>query len=610
MEPAESQQLLVSRLGSLTAQLTSQREPDAKTETELVSLLDDIATVLKDESHRANLGATKLPDTICALLNLLSTSSNIVNPDAALKEVGRVSANLVVQNDPNRNIMCALGYIDTVLSPATLGRGPRPCDHALVASLYNLVVEGNESCIAAMRLANNFRQLSISAEVYFLHILQPQPCTPEDANVCIWLWTVIQRSTSSNGIELASVLDEDTTSRLMAPIRQLASPLSSPNDFQQQETMLETLNLSCQIIEMVLSSSYSAGHQALLLPGQRLDVILDFIEHAEPSLHALVGGENGTGDGSEEDEELDPEQSMGDSKAYLAHGIVSVSSEMSDVADAAAFWARLGRWLASDIEKRKELVECALLGMGNSVKDDASAHRILSGDIVPFDCIMKMLRPETPATTQHALVGLLRNLSISVEGQKLLSTLDVGDKLVDMGVWDEKRDMLGSVQGGAIGIFKNLCKGQPATASHLIVCYKDQLLALLDRTNDQAIKFEGIRVFVNVARNLPKGLDLAGKQALQDQRIARLMVDMLSNAYEHPILQGEAILGLALLAVFGSAKAEVLKAMNETCPESPGKTGEQQLRNILLSGKDSLSEEIRQNGETLISLLSGQQKVE
>ncbi|TYJ54029.1 hypothetical protein B9479_005293 [Cryptococcus floricola] len=466
MEPAESQQSLVSRLGSLLAQLTSQREPDAKTETELVSLLDEIATVLKDESHRASLGTTKLPDTICALLNLLSTSSNIVNPDAALKEVGRVAANLVVQNDPNRNMMCALGYIDTVLSSATLGRGPRPCDHALVASLYNLVVEGN------------------------------------------------------------------------------------------------------------------------------------------------VGGENGTGDGSDEDEELNPEQSMGDSKAYLAHGIVSVSGEMSDVADATAFWARLGRWLASDVEKRKDLVECALLGMGNSVKDDASAHIILSGDIVPFDCIMKMLRPETPATTQHALVGLLRNLSISVEGQKLLSTLDVGDKLVDMGVWDERRDMLGSVQGGAIGIFKNLCKGQPATASHLIVCYKDQLLALLDRTNDQAIKFEGIRVFVNAARNLPKGLDLAGKQALQDQRIPRLMVYMLSNAYEHPILQGEAILGLALLAVFGSAKAEVSEAMNETSPESPGKTGEQHLRDILLSSKDSLSEEIRQNGETLVSLLLGQQKVE
>ncbi|WVQ77456.1 hypothetical protein IAR50_007142 [Cryptococcus sp. DSM 104548] len=547
----ESQCPLVYRLESLLEQLKTQQQPIPEIEAELLFVLDNLATVLKD-------GKTGLPDTICGLLRLLSSSNNIVEPDAALKQIGRVAANMVVQNDFNRNALCALGYVDAVLSPATLGRGPRSCDHALVAGLYNMVVEGN----------------------------------------------VLQRSIDNNALESASVLDQDTLSRLMTPIQCLVSPMWSIDDSHQQQVILETLSLSCRLIEKILSCSSSA-FQSLFLPKRRLDIILDFIEHANPPSQPLADRKSACADESDEDEELDPEQSMGESKAYLVFGVVSASSEVQNAPEAAAFWERLGRWTASDIEKRKDLVECALLGLGNSVKDDASALKILNGDIFPFDRITKLLRPQTPGTTQHALVGLLRNLSISAQGQKRLSTLGVADKLVDMGVWTSEKDMLGSVQGGTIGVFKNLCKSNPATASHLIAPHKDQLLDLIHRTDDQAIILEGTRVFVNAARNLPKGLDSAGVHALQDPRIAELMVDMLFAASEHPILQGEAVLGLALLAVFGKAKSEVSKSMNVTRPGDPGMTGEQLLREILRNGKDNMSEEIRQNGETLMSVLQG-----
>lgn len=85
--------------------------------------------------------------------------------------------------------------------------------------------------------------------------------------------------------------------------------------------------------------------------------------------------------------------------------------------------------------------------------------------------------------------------------------------------------------------------------------YKDDLISLCERTNDQAIKFEGTRVFVNAARNLPKAMNSQGVNALCDERIVKLLVDMLSNASQYPILENEAVLGLAFLSIFSPANA-------------------------------------------------------
>lgn len=84
---------------------------------------------------------------------------------------------------------------------------------------------------------------------------------------------------------------------------------------------------------------------------------------------------------------------------------------------------------------------------------DANAVKLLD-DLLPT--LDAMLLPESPIIVQHALVGLLRNLSIPSGNKTALSA--VTPKLVKMGVWDKERDMVGSVQGGAIGVVKNLCR--------------------------------------------------------------------------------------------------------------------------------------------------------
>lgn len=110
------------------------------------------------ESLRAPIGSLGLPDTLTGLLQQAIT----VDLEEVVKQVGRVAANLAVENgtlhtllkgvtqpvlrleDFNRELLAKAGFIDHVLSTSLLDRNSfHPSDQALIASLYNLVVQGN-----------------------------------------------------------------------------------------------------------------------------------------------------------------------------------------------------------------------------------------------------------------------------------------------------------------------------------------------------------------------------------------------------------------------------------------------------------------------------------
>ncbi len=69
-----------------------------------------------------------------------------------------------------------------------------------------------------------------------------------------------------------------------------------------------------------------------------------------------------------------------------------------------------------------------------------------------------LLDPSTPVIVQHALVGLLRNLAIPEPNKRKLGNAGCLPRLLAMGPWAAERDMLGSVQGGAVGIVKQLVR--------------------------------------------------------------------------------------------------------------------------------------------------------
>ena len=128
--------------------------------------------------------------------------------------------------------------------------------------------------------------------------------------------------------------------------------------------------------------------------------------------------------------------------------------------------------------------------------------------------------------------------------------------------------MLGSIQGGAIKFVSNLCKHDGkatslSTAKQSIVKTCEDfigaelgmkpLLALLKRTDDPALHFEGTRIFVNLIRTLSKQPDqrrTALERVINPEVIDHLCW-MLRKADKHVILVLDSVLALTLIAFSG-----------------------------------------------------------
>ncbi|AFR97152.2 hypothetical protein C343_05287 [Cryptococcus neoformans C23] len=594
----------VERLTTLCSRLQHPRQ--STSETEIIDILDGLAVALRDESLRAPIGSLGLPDTLTGLLQQAIT----VDLEEVVKQVGRVAANLAVENDFNRELLAKAGFIDHVLSTSLLDRNSfHPSDQALIASLYNLVVQGNSLCISIFHQENHLRCLCRLAIDHLQQVHKSNAVGIVDLTITQWLWSILNAVINNNG-------DNDSKMSNQLPLLDLFNhfrywtPPASLSDFvidNGPESPLNILLSSCQVIENLLSDHSDILKQLMeddaRLPKAAkhpLELVLDFVELANLPLswtNATID-QRDDGESASEEEDFDARKLFGEAKACLFNGIVSFSSELAFSTLPLGFWTRMRSWLDNDVSDRRDLVECALLSYGNSIIGDTVAIEYLVGETTLLPRIKSLLKPDAPATTQHAIVGLLRNLSIPDKNKSVLYEAGVIDDLIGMGVWSENRDMLGSVQGGVVGIFKNLCRNQSDIASYLMSSYKDDLISLCKRTNDQAIKFEGTRVFVSAARNLPKGMDSQGVNALCDERIVKLLVDMMLNASQYPVLENEAVLGLAFLSMFSSANAIVIK---ELTAEKEGGTGKACLEQMV-ANKDLLKEG-RENAEVLLSLI-------
>jgi hypothetical protein len=82
---------------------------------------------------------------------------------------------------------------------------------------------------------------------------------------------------------------------------------------------------------------------------------------------------------------------------------------------------------------------------------------LLRGEHSLLPVIMPLLSPNTKVTTQHALVGLLKNLAHPSENKVILGDAGVIGRLLEMEVFSDKRDVVGTVQGGSAGLIKLLC---------------------------------------------------------------------------------------------------------------------------------------------------------
>ncbi|WVQ94852.1 hypothetical protein IAU59_001935 [Kwoniella sp. CBS 9459] len=603
-------------------------------------------------SLRESLGQTRLATILVDLTK---------SPDhEVLRQTGRVAANLVIDNDSNRSKVVESGYIDAVLA---LPVSEPPVTLPIVASLHNLVVDGHESSIASLRQPLNTRSIQ-SWTQHWTEIFYDSKSTSaevsavETPTITQWLWAILSLlTTKDDASSLPSA--ELITLPLMASYHNLTSTsnalhASSSSTVLADSTHYAILSSACRVIE---------ASESLKLVEEKLDVLLDFVEHAdlpsgagpgpagqktedEEAADGQVGsaakqveaihkrenededkreeGDNEDGDEAEdeeddeEDEEENYSKSLGASKAAIVRALVSQSS---DIPPQSSYWIRMREWLEVD-EERADLLNCALLSLGNSIRDDASAISLLPA-ILPT--ILRFMDPSTKGTTQHSLIGLVKNLSVPAPNKVLLGEEGVIEKLVAMRVFDEERDLLGSVQGGAAGILKNLCKGNVSNAQRLLSLSLpstrptqeaggettphqhqslDPILALMKRTDDPAIRFECTRIFVNIIKSLaaapatdpdpdpvqdPHECQVSmADSAHQLDRTVQPLVDMLRDAGEYPVLQQEAVIALALLATFSpDSKPIIIEAL------------EPHLQ-ILQNMTQNERREIRENASTLL----------
>lgn len=239
----------------------------------------------------------------------------------------------------------------------------------------------------------------------------------------------------------------------------------------------------------------------------------------------------------------------------------------------------------------------------------------------PFDllpALLPLLVPSTDVKVQHALVGLLKNLSVPDGNKAAMTEAGVMEGVtLGLGALEDRRDVVGSVQGGAVGVVKNLCKGSgdylrlslargetrsryadadvpnrsaplaAAKAARLIQpspAHDNQtilplLLALHRRSNDFALRAESARVLVNAARSLfslsasdpaPSAEVEQAKLALgSSEEVVRALGELLTGGAKggYGVLVVEGVLGLAILASSGFETGACLPRSSATLGE-------------------------------------------
>lgn len=260
-------------------------------------------------------------------------------------------------------------------------------------------------------------------------------------------------------------------------------------------------------------------------------------------------------------DDTDIEKPFGIAKGNVARTLVSILADRPNIP--ASILQRLNTWFT--IEDRPDLLSVALLIYGNYARDgEANIGRMLtvdkrneslaSGPDSLLPTVLPLLTPTTPVQTQHALIGLLRNLAIPPRNWKPLGDAGIIPRLLSMKPWQDTRDIVGSIQGGAIAIVKQLVRDSSNAIQFLhLQDGVDALIALIKRTNDPPIALEGTRVWINCMRSLAASSETEGWETLRNPGIIESVVRLLTAGQKYPLLINEAILGMVYLSTFASA---------------------------------------------------------
>jgi hypothetical protein len=258
---------------------------------------------------------------------------------------------------------------------------------------------------------------------------------------------------------------------ILDPVKAFTPPHRNIKD-AWWDPLFTMLQHYCQCLEQLASLESKPNepilrHVAACNDDRVIQVILDFAEHGDlPPNHDFdseeENGEEETADArptpgpSSAPAQTTAQKAMGKAKASVISFLTSLCWEIP-YDSALPIWSRMRSWLSKGTEDRDDLMNAALIIKGVELMIADTGLELLRGEHSLLPVITPLLSPDVKVTTQHALVGLLKNLAHPPENKVILGDAGVIGRLLEMEVFSDKRDVVGTVQGGSAGLIKLLC---------------------------------------------------------------------------------------------------------------------------------------------------------
>ncbi|KAK9718582.1 Rap1 GTPase-GDP dissociation stimulator 1 [Basidiobolus ranarum] len=209
-------------------------------------------------------------------------------------------------------------------------------------------------------------------------------------------------------------------------------------------------------------------------------------------------------------------------------------------------------WLHNPSE---QLQMCGGLCLANLARTDSHCIQLVQEyKITPI--LLELLKSHVDVKVQHAIIGIIKNLCLPNSNKSIIGSLGAIQVIAPLIESESK-----PIQFSTIVAIKHLCAGnldngldliQPTNEKAPIL---DQILHVIERTDNPGICSEGSRILINLVRlgwgadNLDRETDLATlRKHLSNIRVITLIGNMIKKP-KFPLLQNEGIIALTLLTL-------------------------------------------------------------
>ncbi|KAI5900352.1 uncharacterized protein SCHCODRAFT_02607671 [Schizophyllum commune H4-8] len=654
---------LGDRLTELEKDIRANDSPEQWQEAEKAAqvVANGLRTRTSADYHTA-LGKTALPRSLASLLNLALRGAATPELDriTPIVELLRVTANICMDHDENRNHIYEAGLLQAVLTllegyAESLPKPPYTKAYAIPIPHLKVI----RTAVGALLNASlgyepvQTRLRSLQAHMTLVKLaiaIYPPGSWLDDASesgkaleeswelrssLSNWAWRTVSEL-KEQGEDTIQIFDSDalpfitpTLTRFLAPYANLPPNLAFPQgsdmfdklveaDFEILDDCCEVLESLCLDVEDVRLSLargyYDPDGEHLGVPC--LSHMLDFVEHGGyPPVWRTV---------FDDGDRRTKEKAFDVCKSAIVKAIVEMSGEernepilFASIGSGGPYVERMVGWIkafvksadeasSSDSLPRDDLVICATLSLGNLARRELEAVTLLSPphSLAPVLASRHIISPTTDLKLKHGVLGLLKHLAQSSPSPVVhtpLAEARLVQCIVDSGLFEEKGDQMTEVvQLNAIGVVKHMCNANVDNSFTLVLpdpaasssrpTGLSQILGLVKRTENIAIRSEGTRVLVNVIKSLfsnapptspttvlPSPVTQAAsnheaaieKQQKKEETIKALLnkdctsalANLITRGAKFPLLINEGVVALSLLAMHKEGAPLVLESL-------------------------------------------------